>query len=558
MNLRTGKQFYLLFLCMLCVSVSKMSFAEPLYETILEDMKARSDVIPKVPNVHPIHTVYNREAVIPPQCYTKTEGRYNPCYVCHQDAIAGRENVMNDGALQKAYSFSDTGLTNHWKNLFEDRSDRISRISDEQILQWVREDNYSILADRLKQANFKGWIPDLKKLEQADKAFDNEGFALDNSHWVAFNYKPMPSTFWPTNGATDDVMIRLPESFRTNSKGEYSREIYKANLTILEASIKGVSEIDSLPIDEKKIQVDLNQDNKLGVVNRISATHQYVGAAKGIYMEPTLYPEDTEFLHTVRYLDVKADGSIGISTRMKEVRYMRKWRFYNRQLYARKYELESFEKDAGNLPGYQSLGNLGLDNGNGWAIQSFLEDRHGQLRASTYEENFFCMGCHNSIGSTIDKTFSFARKMDGAKGWGYINLKGMPDAPNQGEQQGEIVTYLQRVGGGSEFRNNDEMRARWFNTDGSLNRDALAQARDVYDLITPSKARALELNKAYKVIVDDQDYIFGRDATLKPPQNVYSKVNNESAPTLTDEHIFKWDIRLDWSDTQSRQAGLLP
>jgi len=29
-------------------------------------------------------TLYNREAVIPPQCYTKTEGVNNPCYTCHQ------------------------------------------------------------------------------------------------------------------------------------------------------------------------------------------------------------------------------------------------------------------------------------------------------------------------------------------------------------------------------------------------------------------------------------------------------------------------------------------
>jgi len=58
---------------------------------------------------------------------------------------------------------------------------------------------------------------------------------------------------------------------------------------------------------------------------------------------------------------------------------------------------------------------------------------------------------------TIDKTFSFARKRDGVPGWGYLALRGMPDAPNRGERRGEIATYLERVVGGSEFRSNPEM-----------------------------------------------------------------------------------------------------
>src|SRR5690606_2189777 len=126
------------------------------------------------------------------------------------------------------------------------------------------------------------------------------------------------------------------------------------------------------------------------------------------------------------------------------------------------------------------------------------------------EENLACMGCHSSLGSTIDNTFSFARKVDGAAGWGYIDLRGMPDAPNRGESRGEIATYLERAGGGSELRNNAEMEERWF-TEGRPDPTKLAAAKDVYDLITPSPRRALELNKAYRVIVEDQDFIYGRD-----------------------------------------------
>ena len=157
------------------------------------------------------------------------------------------------------------------------------------------------------------------------------------------------------------------------------------------------------------------------------------------------------------------------------------------------------------------------------------------------------MGCHNSIGSTIDKTFSFARKIDGAKGWGYINLKGMPDAPSKGETTGEIATYISRVGGGSEFRNNDEMLERWF-TNGRIDRVKLSKAKDVYDIIAPSKERALTLNKAYRCIVEDQDFIYGKDATVTPPENVYDKVDNDDSPTLPENKVFKYNILLDWPE----------
>jgi hypothetical protein len=231
---------------------------------------------------------------------------------------------------------------------------------------------------------------------------------------------------------------------------------------------------------------------------------------------------------------------------MKEVRYMRKWKAYSKPVYARRYQLESFDKEAGNLPGYQNIGHHGLDNGNGWAIQGFIEDARGRLRVGTFEENLFCMGCHNSIGSTIDKTFSFPRKVDGAEGWRYIDLRGMPDAPNRGEQRGEIAVYLERVGGGSEFRHNEEMFARWFQPDGTLDHKRVAAARDVYELITPSRGRALLLNKAYRTIVEDQDFIHGRDATVKPPQNVYDRIDNEKTPTLPASRTFTWNMLLDW------------
>jgi hypothetical protein len=513
---------------------------------LLEALRRNESVVPPLPDVHPVAAVYNREAIVPPQCYTQTAAMYNPCYTCHQEAIPRRENVMNDADLQEAYSFSELGMTNHWKNLFEDRTKRVTAMSDDAILNYIAGDNYSELAGRLRDADFKGWVPDLANLQLGPDAFDEEGFAKDGSHWIAFSYKPFPSTFWPTNGSTDDVMIRLPEPFRTDQAGRYQRDVYKANLAIVEAKIKGVSQIGCLPLDERVVGRDLNGDGRLSTVSTITGVDSYVGRAEGAFIDSHLYPAGVEFVHTVRYLGLSSQGEIVPSARMKEVRYMKKWRDFAKAVYARQYQLESFEKEAGNLPGYQNLGDRGLDNGNGWSIQGFIEDSRGRLRANTFEETMFCMGCHNSIGSTVDKTFSLARKVDGAAGWGYLDLKGMADAPTRGETRGEIATYLERVGGGSEFRHNDEMAARWFKADGTLDHDKVGAARDVYELITPSRERALMLNKAYKTIVEDQTYIFGRDATLAPPANVYAKIENDATPTLPAHRIFKWNIILDW------------
>lgn len=531
------------------------------YEDVLALLRADDSVVPARPPVHPVHTVYNREAIIPPMCYTRTEGRHNPCYVCHQARIPGRPNEMDDAALQRVYSFSEVALTNHWKNLFEDRSERVAAISDREILEWVATENYTELAPRLRAHGFKGYVPDLANLHLGAAAFDAEGFARDGSHWVAFNYKPMPSTFWPTNGATDDVMIRLGEPFRTNEAGLYSRDVYKANLALVEANIKGLDSIGVAGVDERAVGADLDGDGELGRIDRITQTAAYVGAARRQLKLPFLYPIDTEFLHSVRYVGVDAKGNVGVPPRMKELRYMRKrWTMTVPQL-LEAYEGERHAKIVGDLPGYVDRGDHGLDNEMGWVVAGFLENRKGQLRVANYEETLFCMGCHTSIGSTIDNTFSFARKIDGAAGWGYVDLHGMPDAPSLGETRGEIATYLERAGGGGEFRSNPEMEARWFSAPGVVDARKVEAAPDVYALITPSRERALAMNKAYRVIVEDQDFVFGRDATVTPPTNVYDVVDNATAPTLPADRAYRWDIRLDWSrvglgdaPTQTRTA----
>jgi hypothetical protein len=525
----------------------------PAHELVIRYLLADDSVIPKRPPVHPVRALYNPEAVIPPMCYTRTEGHNNPCYVCHQDQIPGRLNTMNDADLQAAYSFSDLGRTNHYRNLFVDRIQSTKAISDAEIDAWVAVDNYSALAGRLTAAGFRGYIPDLADLASGPAAFDALGFAKDGSGWVAFNYKPLPSTFWPTNGATDDVMIRLPEPFRRTSSGEESRDVYLANLAILEANIKGLARVDVPLIDERTAECYLDGNGQLGLAREVKTPARYVGAAHDQIKVQYLYPVGTEFLHSVRYLGVDSDGAIYVPPRMKELRYMQKRFFKSRDQLAEEYRREGYAKDAGELPGYVDRGQYGLDNDMGWVIAGFIENKQGQLRVQGFEENLFCMGCHTSIGSTIDSVFSFARKVDGAAGLGYIDLHGMPDAPNVGEVEGEILTYLQRAGGGGEFRSNPEMEARYF-SGGKLVVSKVNQARDVYELITPSPERARALNKAYLLLVREQSYLYGRDASLTPPANVYAEVDNENAPTLPVERNFRWDMRLDWSAVDQARA----
>ncbi len=171
--------------------------------------------------------VYNAESVIPPQCYTKTEGVHNPCYACHQtySKDTERPNQMRDGDLQGTYEFSDLGIKNHWRNLFIDRTELISSITDQDITNWVNTDNYTPFIQKLKSnSDWHGEITPIENLAYPTLAFNTDGFAKDGSGWVAFNYKPFPSTFWPTNGSTGDVMIRLPMDFQTRG-GVYKRSV---------------------------------------------------------------------------------------------------------------------------------------------------------------------------------------------------------------------------------------------------------------------------------------------------------------------------------------------
>jgi len=503
---------------------------------------------------HAEDEMYNPEAIVPPQCYTKHEGRFNACYVCHQDHKGGeRLNAMNDQRLQSEYDFAEVALKNHWTNLFVDRRPLIAKIDDREILEYIDDDNYSGLASRLERSGWRGFIPRIDRLHEAAAAFDVRGFARDGSGWVAFNYKPLPSTFWPTNGSTDDVMVRLPDKFRKDADGNYSPEIYLINLSIAEAAIKNLDEVSIPETDEQQIGLDLDGDGTLRAsVSRLRRPESYIGSAANLPVVSFLYPAGTEFLHTVRYLGIGEKGTIEHARRLKELRYMRKHTFLSAAEVRARYEALRQKENTSNesesvdhQAGVKPAGEYGYDNGFGWYVQGFIEDSKGELRPQGSEEGLFCMGCHASIGATVDSTFAFARKVTGARGWGYIDLRGMPDAPVVGQNVGEILQYFRRVGGGDEFRENKELLKRFFRKTGSI-RENRVRSKDVYELTSPSRSRALALNKSYWTIVREQSFIRGRDANLSPMDNVFRTVDPKEAPTLPASKLFHSDIRLDW------------
>ena len=435
-------------------------------DTLLPEVAVADRIVPAT------HGTLNEEAPIPSQCYTKTESVHNPCYTCHQSYSKDTEyrgNQRNDGDNQGEYTFSEEGETNSWSNLFLDRTDWIAQISDEDIMAYIDQDNYSDLAQSLENTNWQGFIPDLENYHLAEKAFDEKGLAKDGSNWVAFNYKPFPGTFWPTNGATDDVLIRLPNAFR-EVNGKFDEAVYFANLSVIEMAIKGLSSIDIFSLDESQLEIDVNNDGRYDTsVEVMTVPTHYLGDAANIAVIPQQYPQGTEIMHSVRYVGVDEQGNTTVPARMKELRYMKKTKVMSEADLDTQYRRERKEKLDEQLPHFTRIQDKGFNNKHGWLIQGFIEDYDGALRPQSYEEDFFCMGCHSAIGTTIDQTFAFPRKITGTQGWGYIDLKGMKDAPSKGQPEGEILQYLKLNGGGNEFRENPEMFEKWYLADGTLN-----------------------------------------------------------------------------------------
>lgn len=513
-------------------------------------------------------------AYISPQCYTKTqEGTniYNPCFSCHINSI--EPNYIDDWDLQESYAFSENSYKNPFTNSFKDRTSLVDEISDEEILNYINEDNYKdsknniLIAAKLKydlptqwdyssdgkkDGVWSGYVPDCYF------NFDNEGFDIDNNGnytgWRAFAYSPFLGTFWTTNGSTDDVLIRLPKAMMEDSSGNFSKEVYKINLAIVESMIKREDIPLGFEVDESVYGVDLNHNDVIDTSSTIIYKwntpdsisnyplviykNYYVGMAKEkldtneLNIAPGLYPNGTEFLHSVRYIGIKDDKSgIKMAPRMKELRYAKKTAWNN---YSQLYNSALAEiKEAHDFPNRLRTikGNMeeGLDTGLGWSYQGFIEDVNGNLRPQTYEENLSCIGCHSGIGAITDSTFAFPRKDNTHnKGWYHWSQKDLTGLKDRllSNGEGEYAFYLKQNKAGDEFRSNEEVKFKFFDSNGDLIQSEVDKiADDITYLINPSVQRAIKLNKAYKVIVEEQSFIYGKDAHIKPlDDTVYDEV----------------------------------
>ncbi|RXF03553.1 hypothetical protein [Pseudoalteromonas phenolica] len=250
-----------------------------------------------------IDTLSHLSPYIPAQCYTKpvsTNGQVNnSCFACHTDSK--RPNFLNDSDVQLSYSFPGEAAKNPWLNMFKDRTTEVGRITDDEILAYVRESNYFTLegklalADHLEKNQSKydsnnngqwdGYVPD------SYFNYDHQGFDKtpegDYTGWRTYAYYPLPGGFMPTNGSTDDVSIRLAPAFRNNEQGQFDLTVYTVNLAIVEALIKE-QDIQIEPVDEAHLGVDLDKNGELTTANlvryewapRDGKFMSYVGQAK--------------------------------------------------------------------------------------------------------------------------------------------------------------------------------------------------------------------------------------------------------------------------------------
>lgn len=518
-------------------------------------------------------TLSNPTAYIPAQCYTRTEDKagtaHNPCYTCHVRSRA--PHYINDQDLQMEYAFPGPALKNPWTNLFVDRSVAVEAAASapEEILAYVRRDNYFsedgaiTLARTLGGGLPGGWDADGDGvwggfIPDSYFNFDDAGFDIGPdgpTGWRAFAYQPLPGAFWPTNGSTDDVLIRLPEPYRQAIDGAYSPGIYALNLAIVEALITR-RDVAIAPTDEAALGADLDRDGALATAERVAfafaplkgETMRWVGAAGALPEDEAplaagLYPLGTEFLHTVRYLD-PVEGGVALAARMKEVRYMRKTRwltYFDREdgSLAEAKEREDFPD---RIALFDGDAEYGVSNGTGWRLQGFIEDADGDLRPQSFEETVFCMGCHGGIGVNDDDTFAFPRKLDASAfqgGWSHwtqgTGLRGVSELV-RADGQPEYAHYLRVNGAGDELRGNRALIARWIGEDGVLDpEDAALFRHDIAELLYPAQDRAIRLNAAYREIVREQSFIKGRDSTWTPQQNVHKAVEQGQETGVTEE-----------------------
>ncbi|WNG32420.1 hypothetical protein F0U61_01455 [Archangium violaceum] len=518
----------------------------------------------------------NPAAYLPAQCYAATQdepgGRtHNGCFACHQTPRA--PNFVDDAEVQTVLSVARSAEENRWTNVLQPLPP--VEMPEAELLAWVRSSNYVDERGGLRLAaalahppaawdvngngQWEGYTPDCW-FQPDTGGFDHSPDGRMTG-WRAFAYAPFPGMFWPTNGSAGDVFIRLPDAFRRDREGRESTAVYRINLAILEAFIRRV-DVPLPPTDERELGSDLDGDGVLGTATRVAFVWPpkperpfgYVGQASALdrtregWPAAGLYPRGTEFLHSLRYLDVDGE-QVRMAARMKELRYMRKtrWLTYSDLQLAAEAEVREKMKHPDKLKTVLADAERGVGTGSGWLMQGFIEDASGELRPQNVEETTACIGCHGGVGATTDSTFSFARKLDAGSAlhagwyhWGQRGLKGIPE-PKRADGQGEYAHWLEQVGGGDDYRSNDEVQARFFRSDGTLKPDAVkALTKDISVLLVPSPRRALLLNRATLALVKAQRFERGRDVLVGAPPKVKARLEQDGATGIDEAVLPGW------------------
>lgn len=426
---------------------------------------------------------YNEEPEIPAQCWIETSyGTQNACKYCHTDYLAKIEhgNAYPISEDQEVYSFPSANLNKIlWLNVIYPHNieNRLAAegiaIPDIEEVEYVRYDNWTPTFEMARANGNKHWVNDQssnpnfllfpslnpKHLYPYNKEnptsngmhgfIDNEGFVKSESEqytgWRAVNFFPY-TIFTPLTGSVSGIYIKLPEKFMS-ANGDLNIDTYKQNLNILEQNIK-------------------NQSGE--------QTH-YAGDAENIKVKKGFYPVGTEFAHPLHYVDLNADGETGTnidgvvanntyqyefpgtrSKRVKEIRYMYKWK----EVGLEDIEEEEDDDDAyGTYIGAEGQG--WMDNGGGWILAAFIENRQGRLRPQTTEELTQCLGCHAKVGNTVDAVWSFQRKLPDMEGWADMNYghysskdpgkTRLHDYLNERAQMGELGYFYHTVIGAELF-----------------------------------------------------------------------------------------------------------
>ena len=391
----------------------------------------------------------NPYANIPAQCYIETShGTQNACLFCHSNAAAtmklgnslfqaGASKIVGNLQLEYAFvpinEFVKSPNVNPWENtIHPEKLNEAFRLLDINESLWdmkkyLKEDNWqNAYSKKQGQKNVSNsHIEDdafrlFPALSPSSLPADSDGFVRTqrkdemlfedalgyNTGWRSINFMPY-GIFTPHTGSVSGVYIRMAEIFMKNEEGLYDLKTYRRNLELLEHAIQ-----DRVKEDEK----------------------YYVGAANKVNVDRGLFPLGTEFAHPLHYVDVEADGNSSENkfpglraNRVKEIRYMYKHKMYFPG------EVVAKEEDA---PLYYNKEETWIDNGAGWYLSGFIEDKEGELRAQTPEELLQCLGCHSSTygfepphftsgtGNTIDTVWSFSRKFADDLGWGEMDYLG--------------------------------------------------------------------------------------------------------------------------------------